>query len=222
MPDTVLPKSMKDVLSTQLDIALREGIDAQELQVSSEARARMLQYIDLLQHWNRAYNLTSIKDLKMMISHHLLDSLSVGPYLQGKSFIDIGTGAGLPGIPLAITHRDKHFSLLDSNGKKTRFLFQVKTALQLGNVKEIQGRAEEYKPGQRFDGVISRAFASLADMVQGSKHLLTPGGCFYAMKGRYPDKELSELPKGYKVDQAISLDVPTLNQQRYLIIIKKT
>jgi len=181
----------------------------------------MLQYIGLLQRWNKAYNLTSIKDPMQMLSYHLLDSLSISPHLQGRSFIDVGTGAGLPGIPLAVTHPDKTFSLLDSNGKRIRFLFQIKTALQLNNVKEMQGRVEEYKPEKLYDGVISRAFASLTDMIEGSEHLLASGGSFYAMKGRYPDKELSELPKGYKVEQAIELDVPTLDQQRHLIIIKK-
>ncbi|MBQ0720593.1 MAG: 16S rRNA (guanine(527)-N(7))-methyltransferase RsmG [Gammaproteobacteria bacterium] len=217
-----MPSPSREVSLAQLDSALQEGIAAQGLQVEDQARAAMLQYIGLLQRWNKAYNLTSIKDPLQMLSYHLLDSLSIGPYLQGRSFIDVGTGAGLPGIPLAITHQDKTFSLLDSNGKKVRFLFQIKTALKLGNVKEWQGRVEQYKPEQPYDGVISRAFASLTDMIEGSEHLLTPGGCFYAMKGRYPDKELSELPKGYKVEQAIELDVPTLDQQRHLIIIKKS
>lgn len=217
-----MPKSSNDVSLAQLDNALREGISAQGLQVEDPQRAALLQYIGLLQRWNKAYNLTSIKDPVQMLSYHLLDSLSIGPYLQGRSFIDVGTGAGLPGIPLAVTHPDKTFSLLDSNGKKIRFLFQIKTALQLSNVKEMQGRVEGYKPEQLYDGVISRAFASLTDMIEGSQHLLGPGGCFYAMKGRYPDKELSELPKGYKVEQAIELDVPTLDQQRHLVIIKKS
>lgn len=217
-----MPKSSSDVSVAQLDNALREGIAAQGLQVEDPQRAALLQYIGLLQRWNKAYNLTSIKDPVQMLSYHLLDSLSIGPHLQGRSFIDVGTGAGLPGIPLAVTHPDKTFSLLDSNGKKIRFLFQIKTALQLSNVKEIQGRVEGYKPEQLYDGVISRAFASLTDMIEGSEHLLASGGCFYAMKGRYPDKELSELPKGYKVEQAIELDVPTLDQQRHLVIIKKS
>ena len=208
--------------STQLDSALKAGIAAQGLLVDDSARAAMLQYIGLLQRWNRAYNLTSIKDPQQMLSYHLLDSLSIGPHLQGRSFIDVGTGAGLPGIPLAITHSDKHFSLLDSNGKKVRFLFQIKTALKLDNVTELHERIEGYQPERLFDGVISRAFASLTDMIEGSKHLLAPGGCFYAMKGRYPDKELSELPKGYKVEHAVELNVPTLDQQRHLIIIKKS
>ena len=217
-----MPSSSRELSSAQLDSALKEGITAQGLQVEDEARAAMLQYLGLLQRWNKAYNLTSIKDPEQMLSYHLLDSLSIGPHLQGRSFIDVGTGAGLPGIPLAVTHPDKTFSLLDSNGKKVRFLFQIKTALQMSNVKEMQGRVEAYKPEQLYDGVISRAFASLTDMIEGSEHLLAPGGCFYAMKGRYPDKELSALPKGYKVEQAIALDVPTLDQQRHLIIIKKS
>ncbi len=217
-----MPKLSSDISPAQLDRTLQEGIAEQGLQVGDQQRAAMLQYLGLLQRWNRAYNLTSIKDPVQMLSYHLLDSLSVGPYLQGRSFVDVGTGAGLPGIPLALTHDDKTFSLLDSNGKKVRFLFQVKTALQLNNVKELQGRVEEYQPEQLYDGVISRAFASLTDMIEGSEHLLVPGGRFYAMKGRYPDKELSGLPKGYKVEQAIELKVPTLDQQRHLIIIKKS
>lgn len=216
-----MPKSSREVSVAQLDSALQKGLAAQGLQVEEAARAAMLQYIGLLQRWNKAYNLTSIKDPMQMLSYHLLDSLSISPHLQGRSFIDVGTGAGLPGIPLAVTHPDKTFSLLDSNGKRIRFLFQIKTALQLNNVKEMQGRVEEYKPEKLYDGVISRAFASLTDMIEGSEHLLASGGSFYAMKGRYPDKELSELPKGYKVEQAIELDVPTLDQQRHLIIIKK-
>lgn len=218
----ILPSSSRELSPAQLDSALKEGIAAQGLQVEDQARAAMLQYLGLLQRWNKAYNLTSIKDPAQMLSYHLLDSLSIGPHLQGQSFIDVGTGAGLPGIPLAVTHPDKTFSLLDSNGKKIRFLFQIKTALKLGNVKEMQGRVEEYKPEQRYDGVISRAFASLTDMIEGSEHLLVAGGRFYAMKGRYPDKELSALPKGYKVEQAIELEVPTLDQQRHLVIIKKS
>jgi len=218
----ILPSPSRELSAVQLDSALKEGIAAQGLQVEDEARAAMLQYLGLLQRWNKAYNLTSIKDPAQMLSYHLLDSLSIGPHLQGRSFIDVGTGAGLPGIPLAVTHPDKTFSLLDSNGKKVRFLFQIKTALLLSNVKEMQGRVEEYQPEKLYDGVISRAFASLTDMIEGSQHLLTAGGYFYAMKGRYPDKELSELPKGYKVEQAIELDVPTLDQQRHLIIIKKS
>ncbi len=218
----ILLSSSRELSPAQLDSALKEGIAAQGLQVEDQARAAMLQYLGLLQRWNKAYNLTSIKDPAQMLSYHLLDSLSIGPHLQGQSFIDVGTGAGLPGIPLAVTHPDKNFSLLDSNGKKIRFLFQIKTALKLGNVKEMQGRVEEYKPEQRYDGVISRAFASLTDMIEGSEHLLVAGGRFYAMKGRYPDKELSALPKGYKVEQAIELEVPTLDQQRHLVIIKKS
>jgi len=218
----ILPSSSRELSSAQLDSALKEGIVTQGLQVDDQAREAMLKYLGLLQRWNKAYNLTSIKDPVQMLSYHLLDSLSIGPHLQGQSFIDVGTGAGLPGIPLAVTHPDKNFSLLDSNGKKIRFLFQIKTALKLRNVKEMQGRVEEYRPEQRYDGVISRAFASLTDMIEGSKHLLIPGGRFYAMKGRYPDKELSGLPKGYKVEQAIELEVPTLDQQRHLIIIKKS
>ncbi|PCJ35803.1 MAG: 16S rRNA (guanine(527)-N(7))-methyltransferase RsmG [Cellvibrionales bacterium] len=217
-----MPSPSRELSSAQLDGALKDGIATQGLQVDDQARAAMLQYLGLLQRWNKAYNLTSIKDPAQMLSYHLLDSLSIGPHLQGQSFIDVGTGAGLPGIPLAVTHPDKTFSLLDSNGKKIRFLFQIKTALKLGNVKEMQGRVEEYKPEQRYDGVISRAFASLTDMIEGSEHLLVAGGHFYAMKGRYPDKELSALPKGYKVEQAIELEVPTLDQQRHLIIIKKS
>ncbi len=217
----ILPKLRGDVPVSQLDRVLQQGISALGLQVEDTARVALLQYIGLLDRWNKAYNLTSIKDPLQMVSYHLLDSLSIGSHLQGQSFIDVGTGAGLPGIPLAVTYPDKAFSLLDSNGKRIRFLFQIKSALQLANVTEMQARVEQHTPEQCYDGVISRAFASLADMIAGCAHLLPSGGYFYAMKGRYPDKELSELPKGYKVEQALELVVPTLDQQRHLIIIKK-
>lgn len=221
MPKILSKLEGEDVFS-QLDPSLREGLSQQGLQLDDQARANLLSYIRLLHRWNKAYNLTSIKQPEMMLSHHLLDSLSISVYLQGDSFIDVGTGAGLPGIPLAIAYPDKMFRLLDSNGKKVRFLFQAKTALGLNNISEAQHRIEDYQPGVLYDGVISRAYASLKEMVMSSEHLLSIGGCFYAMKGRYPDEELSDLPKGYKVDRAIRLDVPMLNQERHLIILKKT
>ncbi len=213
---------LDDPIFSTLDQILREGLSTLDLAIDDEAVDKMLRYIALLQQWNKTYNLTSITDFPTMVTHHLLDSLSVSKYLEGRRFIDVGSGGGLPGIPLAIQLKNKEFSLLDSNGKKVRFLFQVKAMLQLANVSELHHRVGEFRPEQGFDGVVSRAFSSLKDMLLNTEHLLAPGGLFYAMKGRFPDKELSELPKGYMVQQALSLDVPNLDQERHLIIIKKT
>jgi 16S rRNA (guanine527-N7)-methyltransferase len=146
--------------------------------------------------------------------------------LQGTVFVDVGTGGGLPGIPLAIVFPERHFALLDSNDKKTRFLFQVKQDLTLSNVDVVQSRVEQYQPPFLFDGVISRAFASLNDMLTGSRHLLANGGCWYAMKGQKPDAELAtlsgnQLTQNYVVKNCIELQVPNNTGERHLIIISK-
>lgn len=190
------------------------GLSLQDRQVD-----QLLEYLNLLQKWNRAYNLTAIREPEAMLKLHLLDSLSITPLVQGQRIVDVGTGPGLPGIPLAICFPDRQLTLLDSNGKKTRFLFQVKNSLSLGNVCEIQSRVEDYRPEQLFDAVTSRAFTSLWDMVNKCRHLLADGGRFYAMKGQYPAEELSELPKHYNVIASHPLNVPGVEGQRHLVEI---
>lgn len=198
---------------------LRAGLDALSLPLSDYQVALLLDYLSLLQKWNRAYNLTAVRDPQEMLHLHLLDSLSIAKYIAGNEMIDVGTGPGLPGIPLAICFPKRSFTLLDSNGKKTRFLFQAKNSLGLGNVQEVQSRVEAYQPDRSYDAVISRAFSSLADMVEKCSHLLAPDGRFYAMKGQYPQQELSELPKHYNVIASHWLDVPGVEAQRHLVEI---
>lgn len=201
---------------------LKLGLESLQLPCSKYQINQLLKYLDMLERWNKAYNLTAIRDPFDMIHLHLLDSLAISDELEGDDFIDVGTGPGLPGIPLAILNQDKNFTLLDSNGKKTRFLFQVKLELGLANMSEVNKRVEEFNPQKTYDCVLSRAFSSLRDMVQNCQHLLNPNGYFLAMKGKLPQTELSQLPKNYKVEKLSSIIVPGVDGQRHLIKIVKT
>jgi 16S rRNA (guanine527-N7)-methyltransferase len=154
-----------------------------------------------------------------MLTRHLLDSLAIAPFVSGQRLLDVGTGAGLPGVPLAILFPQRAFHLLDSNGKKTRFLFQVKTALGLDNMMVHQARVEDYRVTTPYDAVLSRAFASLQDMVQACRHLLAPGGSFLAMKGALPAGELDALGEDYPQRAVFPLHVPGLDEQRHLVVI---
>ncbi|WP_238946757.1 16S rRNA (guanine(527)-N(7))-methyltransferase RsmG [Seongchinamella unica] len=185
--------------------------------VSGEGSQRqLLAYLALMIKWNRAYNLTAVRDPQQMVTRHLLDSLSIAPYVSGQRLIDVGTGGGLPGVPLSILFPDREFHLLDSNGKKTRFLFQVKTALGLDNMTVHQARVESFDQGP-FDAVLSRAFASLEDMVTGCQHLLAPGGHFFAMKGAYPEAEIAAVADRCQLQAVHPLEVPGLGEQRHLV-----
>jgi 16S rRNA (guanine527-N7)-methyltransferase len=175
-------------------------------------------YLQLLEKWNKVYNLTAIRDPKDMMTLHIQDSLSIGPYLHGSRIIDVGTGAGLPGIPLAITYPDKHFTLLDSNGKKTRFLTHVQHTLGLKNVTVVHSRVEKFRPTEGFDSILSRAFASLSDMLAMTDHLCAIGGRFLAMKGQYTE---TELPAHIRLIGVYPLHVPGLDAQRNLVILEK-
>ncbi|TMO70689.1 16S rRNA (guanine(527)-N(7))-methyltransferase RsmG [Pseudoalteromonas aurantia] len=197
-------------LLAQTDIALTE-LQQQQL----------VQYVELLDKWNKAYNLTSVRNPSEMVVKHIMDSLMVAPHLSGKQYIDVGTGPGLPGIVLAIALPDTHFVLLDSLGKRVRFLMQVKHALGLDNVTPVQSRVEDYLPSVKLDGVLSRAFASLQDMVQWCEHLIDNSGRFIALKGQLPEQELDSLPTGVHFEQKISLEVPELDAERHLIILSK-
>lgn len=213
----------RDDLQRQLE----KGVKQLELDVSDKQLNLLLDYIELFDKWNRAYNLSAIRDISEMVSRHLLDSLAVMSHVKAyfdssdaQRFIDVGTGGGLPGIPLAIMFPDKSFTLLDSNGKKTRFLFQVKTELKLSNVTVENNRVEKYQPEEPFDGVISRAFASIEDMTDGCAHFLKPGGYFWAMKGIYPVDELAAVEKNYTVADSHRLQVPGSDGERHLLLIQ--
>lgn len=198
---------------------LRQGCDELGLSVDAGQLQQLLDYLALLARWNRAYNLTAIRDEAQMVTRHLLDSLAVAPFITGQRLIDVGTGAGLPGVPLAILFPERAFDLLDSNGKKTRFLFQVKTALGLDNIVVHQARVESFPVAQPYDAVLSRAFASLQDMVHGCRHLLAPGGRFLAMKGALPAEELASVGAEYPEHEIYPLCVPGLLEQRHLVAI---
>lgn len=190
--------------------------------VSARQIELLIQYVELLNKWNKAYNLTSVRDPQEMLIKHILDSLVVGEHLQGQNFIDVGTGPGLPGIPLAILYPDRNFVLLDSLGKRITFLRQVVFQLKLPNVQPIQARVEKYQPETPFDGVLSRAFSSLQDMVSWCSHLIEKEqGRFFALKGIYPEDELVNLPAGIELVKSYPLIVPQLTGERHLIELKK-
>ncbi|CAM3789156.1 16S rRNA (guanine(527)-N(7))-methyltransferase RsmG [Rouxiella silvae] len=186
-----------------------------------QQKHQLIGYVELLHKWNKTYNLTSVRDPMQMLVRHILDSIVVNPHLEGHRFIDVGTGPGLPGIPLAIVRPDSHFTLLDSLGKRVRFLRQVQHELGLTNIEPVQSRVEEFIPEPAFDGVISRAFASLQDMLTWCHHLPVKGqGRFYALKGLRPDDELDTLPQGIQLQEIIKLRVPELDGERHLVILK--
>ncbi len=185
-------------------------------------QSTLIKYVELLEKWNKSYNLTAVRKPEQMVIRHLLDSLSISPYLRGKSLLDVGTGAGLPGIPLAITFPDRQFTLLDSNNKKTRFVVQAVSELELPNVDVVQSRVEEFQPNKVFDTIITRAYAAIGDMVRQTAHLMSDGGQFLAMKGINPVAEIDELPSNYVINENHVIKVPGLDEQRHLLEIRVT
>jgi 16S rRNA (guanine527-N7)-methyltransferase len=196
-------------------------LNAANISLTDQQKQQLVGYVELLHKWNKAYNLTSVRDPQQMLVRHILDSVVVEPHLQGERFIDVGTGPGLPGIPLAIVRPQSHFTLLDSLGKRVRFLRQVQHELGLTNVTPVQSRVEEFPSEPPFDGVISRAFASLEDMLNWCHHLPSPEGRFYALKGVRPDDEISALPAGFTVEKIQPLQVPELDGERHLVVITR-
>jgi len=196
---------------------LASGIASLNLNVTGEQVDQLLSFIKLIEKWNKAYNLTAIRDREEMAKLHILDSLAIVPHIEGKRVIDIGTGAGLPGIPLAICLPEVGFTLLDSNAKKTRFVQQVVLELKLKNVEVLHSRVENYHPVQAYDAVLTRAFASLPDIVKLTAHLLSRGGVLLAMKGQNLDAELAEITAKKSV---ISVSVPGVDVERCLVRIQ--
>jgi 16S rRNA (guanine527-N7)-methyltransferase len=203
-----------------IELQLKAGIAALGLALPEGAEAKLLAYLALLDKWNRVYNLTAVRDAERMVSHHLLDSLAAVPFFQGESVLDVGSGGGLPGIPLAIARPQTRVTLIDSIAKKTAFLLQVKAELGLGNLTVVTGRVEDYRPAEGFDVITSRAFSDLREFVALTRHLLKPGGCWLAMKGLYPNEEIAQLPPGVKVSADHALVVPGLDATRHLIVLE--
>lgn len=199
---------------------IQQGAQLMGISLSEDQLLHLVQYLEMLIKWNKAYNLTAIHDPEKMIHLHLLDSLATLPFIKGAKVIDVGSGPGLPGMILAICLPDKAFTLLDSNGKKTRFLTQVKMELGLKNVTICNERVEKHALQGYYDHVISRAFASLEDMINWTLPLVNETGNFLAMKGQYPQDELSDLPDTVTIKEIISLTVPNINAERHLVFME--
>ena len=198
---------------------LKRGLIALGLTLDRDTQQRLLDYIALIEKWNRVYNLTAIREPEKMVSHHLLDSLAVAPHLHAKRLLDVGSGAGLPGIPLALAKPDTHVTLLDSNHKKAAFLNQAVMELKLKNAEVCSERVESWQTQNRFDVIISRAFSDMGEFVRITRHLLAPGGMFAAMKGLHPYEEIDKLPPGCKVQQVLPLAIPGVEGARHLVLI---
>ncbi|MHB1214167.1 MAG: 16S rRNA (guanine(527)-N(7))-methyltransferase RsmG [Thiobacillus sp.] len=199
---------------------LGTGIATLGFDLPEGGEAKLLAYLALLDKWNRVYNLTAVRDVERMVSHHLLDSLAAVPFLQGESVLDVGSGGGLPGIPLAIARPTLPVTLIDSIAKKTAFLLQVKAELGLDNLNVITSRVEDYQPDGHFEVITSRAFSDLKEFVTLTRHLLKPTGRWLAMKGLIPHEEIALLPDWVKVSANIELVVPGLEASRHLIVLE--
>lgn len=194
--------------------AAQLGIQLSELQAQ-----QLIRVLDELDDWNQRMNLTAIKERGAQITKHLLDSLSVQPFLQGERVLDVGTGAGFPGLPLAIVNPTRQFTLLDSTAKKLKFIEHVSRSLELPNVQTVHTRAENFRPAQRFDIVLSRAVGPVEQFVKWAGHLVVGGGRLLAMKGKHPQDELAKLPSGWKLAAVHRLNVPALDEERHLVEI---
>lgn len=205
-------EELQDLLSRKialLPFSLPEG-----------STARFVQFVQLLHKWSSTYNLTSVRDMRQMLARHIMDSVVINPYLQGKQVLDVGCGAGLPGIPLAIINPHRHFTLLDSNNKKTRFVQQVITELQLDNITVVTERIENYRPENSFDTIVARAYSAIDNLVAGIQHCVSTNSIILAMKGTYPLAELETIPQGYRLDKVEPLQVPGMEAERHLVILK--
>jgi 16S rRNA (guanine527-N7)-methyltransferase len=203
-----------------LQAELHDGIKELGIEVTDEAQIKLLNYLNLLQKWNKVYNLTAIRDPMKMVSCHLLDSLAVVPHIWPSRWLDVGSGAGLPGVVLAIQNPDFEFTLVDSNRKKTSFIQQASIELGLKNVEVRCERIESWENKEKYDGIISRAFAETAEFISLTRHLLKTGGRWAAMKGA-AEEELKHLPKHVKIEEIISLQVPRLNAVRSLVVLRE-
>lgn len=203
-----------------LHARLQAGAAELGLVLSAMQSESLLDFIDLLERWNATYNLTAVRGAQEMVTRHLLDSLAISPHVRGKTLVDLGTGAGLPGLPLAVLEPDRRVTLVDSNGKKARFLREAVRSLGLRNVRIEQARAEDM--GGEFDCVVARAFASVAELLEVGGHLLARDGVCLAMKGMLKSDEIAMLPGGFRISAVVPLQVPGLGAARHVVIIHRT
>jgi 16S rRNA (guanine527-N7)-methyltransferase len=209
------------VTDTAVDERIREGLTSLNESPSDRQIGMLARYIGVLEKWNRAFNLTAVRDPLEMVSKHIIDSVSARPFLHGISILDVGTGAGLPGIALAVLDTQRQFSLLDSGGKKIRFVRHVVGELALTNVDVVQARAEEFSPPDPFDTVICRAFASIQEFVRHCEPLVANGGRLVAMKGRSPEAELAALPAAWECTDISNIRVPGVAGERHIVVLQR-
>jgi 16S rRNA (guanine527-N7)-methyltransferase len=202
-------------IATLLSTALHENHHV----LPARAQQQLVDYLNQLQVWNRVFNLTRITAPREMVYLHIMDSLAMQPFLQGTHLLDVGSGAGLPGIPLAITHPHQHWTLLDKNSKKTRFLTQIVADLGLKNVTVIHSHSNHFHPAQGFDSILSRAFGKITMFIETTRHLLRPRGCWIAMKGKYPQEELSALPAYFIVHRITPLSISGMPMERHVVCL---
>ena len=212
---------MSNVDTVKLNEILLQGCEKLALDITTEQADKLTGYVQRIDKWNKAYNLTSVRDPEQMMVKHILDSLAVTRFVSGKRVIDVGTGPGLPGMPLAIMLPDIDFTLLDSLGKRVRFMKQCAFELGLTNVTPVYSRVEEHEPAQPYDIVLSRAFASLKDMLHWCQHLVDSSGVFFALKGQFPQSEIDEVSDHFQIGSVEALSVPDLTGERHLVTIRK-
>ncbi len=212
---------MSDAITPALREALAKAIEQLKLDVTNQQQTQLLQYLELLHKWNKSYNLSGLHDIEEMLTLHIVDSLTLLPYTKADRIADVGTGAGLPGMVLAICQPETEFFLVDSNSKKTRFIFQSAANIGLRNVHAVHARAEGYAITPQVAIVTSRAFASLRNFIESSQHMLSPTGRMLAMKGQYPQTELAELPAGFALFASHPLQVPGTTVTRHLLDIRR-
>ncbi len=199
---------------------LQTALSENRLSLSETQVDQLVRYLDMMQTWNKVFNLTSITDAREMVYLHIIDSLLTAPFLIGNRFLDVGSGAGLPGIPLAILHPEHEWVLLDKNNKKTRFMTQAIAELKLPRVQTIHTRAEDYQPDRCFDGILSRAYATLALFIKTTRHLLCKNGTFIAMKGKYPQDEITELASLTGEPTITPLTLKGMTLERHIVCMR--
>jgi 16S rRNA (guanine527-N7)-methyltransferase len=211
----------KITTNDQVPKLLAKALAVNHYEFDASVIEKLVNFLYLLERWNQVFNLTAIRDIEEMIPLHILDSLAINPFLHGQRIIDVGTGAGLPGIPLALINPDKVFFLLDSNGKKTRFLNQAKVDLGIKNMEVVHARCEDFALLPAFDSIVSRAFSSIPVMLAKTQHLAAPDCQFIAMKGTYPGQEIEQIPDGFRVCKVQQLTIKGLTAQRHVVCIQR-